>query len=106
MREPLVICFATFLASVTQSKVVGKRQRSLNQRELRLNEATILVLGVTYKADTGDPHQSPAIKVMELLQKEGAQLIYLELVFSARNEVVQGLMTISEGDLEPGTIAK
>ncbi len=58
--------------------VVGKLQRILNKRGKCLNGATILVLGVTYKADVGDPRQSPATKVMELLQTEGATLFYID----------------------------
>lgn len=58
--------------------VVGKLQRILNKRGKCLNGATILVLGVTYKADMGDPRQSPATKVMELLQTEGATLLYVD----------------------------
>lgn len=58
--------------------VVGKLQRILNKSGKCLNGATILVLGVTYKADVGDPRQSPATKVMELLQAEGATLLYVD----------------------------
>lgn len=58
--------------------VVGKLQRILNKNGKCLNGATILVLGVTYKADVGDPRQSPATKVMELLQTEGATLLYVD----------------------------
>jgi len=56
--------------------VVGKFQRILNERKTCLNGAKVLVLGVTYKADIEDPRESPATKVMELLQKEGASLTY------------------------------
>lgn len=58
--------------------VVGKLQRILNQRKTCLNGAKVLVLGVTYKADIEDPRESPATKVMELLQKEGAALTYAD----------------------------
>ena len=58
--------------------VVNKLQRLLNRQGKCLNGATILVLGVTYKADIGDPRESPATKVMELLQKEGAKLHYVD----------------------------
>jgi UDP-N-acetyl-D-glucosamine dehydrogenase len=58
--------------------VVTKLQRILNQRKKCLNGASILVLGVTYKADTRDPRQSPATKIMELLQDEGAKLSYVD----------------------------
>jgi UDP-N-acetyl-D-glucosamine dehydrogenase len=56
--------------------VVNKLQRVLNQRGICLKGSTILVLGVTYKADIEDPRESPATKVMELLQNEGAELQY------------------------------
>ena len=60
------------------SYVVAKLQRLLNQRRQCLNGASILVLGVTYKADVTDPRESPATKVMELLQQEGAELSYAD----------------------------
>lgn len=58
--------------------VMAKLQRILNQQGQCLNGSAILVLGVTYKADNGDSRQSPATKVMELLQKEGAQITYVD----------------------------
>lgn len=58
--------------------VVAKLQRLLNRRGRCLNGAAILVLGVTYKADVGDPRETPAMKVMELLQREGANLSYAD----------------------------
>ena len=58
--------------------VVAKLQRLLNRQGRCLNGAAILVLGVTYKADIGDPRESPAVKVMELLQREGATLSYAD----------------------------
>jgi UDP-N-acetyl-D-glucosamine dehydrogenase len=56
--------------------VVAKLQRLLNRRGRCLNSAKIFVFGVTYKADVGDPRETPALKVMELLQREGADLMY------------------------------
>ncbi len=58
--------------------VVNKLQRLLNRRGRCLNGAEIFVLGVTYKADVGDPRETPAIKVMEQLQREGARLSYAD----------------------------
>ena len=58
--------------------VVSKLQRVLNKRSQCLNKSNILVLGVTYKEDIGDPRESPATKVMELLNKEGANLQYCD----------------------------
>ncbi len=56
--------------------VMSKLQRILNQQGKCLKGSMILVLGVTYKADIEDPRESPATKVMELLQHEGAILEY------------------------------
>ena len=58
--------------------VMAKLQRLLNQRGRCLNGADILVLGVTYKADVADWRETPAIKVMELLMREGAALSYAD----------------------------
>ncbi len=58
--------------------VVAKLQRLLNQRGRCLNGAKVFVLGVTYKADVADPRETPARKVMELLQREGAVLTYAD----------------------------
>jgi UDP-N-acetyl-D-glucosamine dehydrogenase len=58
--------------------VVTKLQRLLNRQGRCLNGTEILVLGVTYKADVADWRETPAIKVMELLQREGAKLVYAD----------------------------
>ncbi|MCZ6800102.1 MAG: nucleotide sugar dehydrogenase [Nitrospirae bacterium] len=58
--------------------VLGKLQRLLNRRGRCLKDASIFVLGVTYKPDIGDPRESPATKVMTLLQREGARLSYAD----------------------------
>jgi len=58
--------------------VVAKLQRLLNRKRQCLRGAKILVLGVTYKADAADPRESPATKIMELLQGQGAELSYAD----------------------------
>jgi UDP-N-acetyl-D-glucosamine dehydrogenase len=58
--------------------VVAKLQRLLNRRGRCLNGSRIFVLGVTYKADVADWRETPALKVMELLQREGATLDYAD----------------------------
>lgn len=58
--------------------VLTKIQRLLNRQGHCLNGTKILVLGVTYKADVADWRETPALKVMELLQREGADLSYAD----------------------------
>lgn len=56
--------------------VVEKVGRALNQHEKSIRSSRILVLGVAYKKDLDDTRESPALKVMELLLEQGADLQY------------------------------
>jgi UDP-N-acetyl-D-glucosamine dehydrogenase len=56
--------------------VVERIYRILNRFKKPLNGSRILILGVAYKQDIGDYRESPALKVIELLEKEGAQVQY------------------------------
>jgi UDP-N-acetyl-D-glucosamine dehydrogenase len=51
---------------------------ALNATGKALKGADILVLGVAYKKDIEDWRESPAIKVMELLDKDGARIDYYD----------------------------
>ena len=55
---------------------VDRAARILNTFRKSLNGAKVLVLGVAYKQDIADCRESPALKVMELLRREGAQVSY------------------------------
>lgn len=54
---------------------------ALNQQKKAINGAKILVLGVAYKKDIDDLRESPALTIIELLQKEGAQVSYHDPYF-------------------------
>ena len=54
---------------------------ALNQQKKALNGAKVLVLGVAYKKDIDDLRESPALTIIELLQKEGAQVSYNDPYF-------------------------
>jgi UDP-N-acetyl-D-glucosamine dehydrogenase len=56
--------------------VVQKTAKALNDDKKSLKGAKILLLGMTYKPDVDDLRESPALKVMELLIAEGAQVDY------------------------------
>src|SRR5215467_7538152 len=60
------------LASVTSA---------LNQHKKALNGAKVLVLGVAYKKDVDDLRESPALTIIELLQREGALVSYHDPYF-------------------------
>jgi len=56
--------------------VVDRVYRTLNRFKKPLNGSTILILGVAYKKDIDDMRESPALKVISLLEKEGSRVIY------------------------------
>jgi len=56
--------------------VVDRVQQALNARRKPLNGSSVLVLGVAYKADVDDVRESPAFRIIELLQKAGARVQY------------------------------
>ncbi len=55
---------------------VAKLQRTLNDRGRAVRDARIAVLGVSYKPGVGDTRESPALKIIELLDELGAQIVY------------------------------
>jgi UDP-N-acetyl-D-glucosamine dehydrogenase len=54
---------------------------ALNKRKKALNGAKVLVLGVAYKKDIDDLRESPSLTIIELLQKEGAEVAYHDPYF-------------------------
>jgi UDP-N-acetyl-D-glucosamine dehydrogenase len=49
---------------------------ALGARGKTLNGAKVLVLGVAYKKDVEDARESPALKIIQLLQQKGAEVSY------------------------------
>jgi UDP-N-acetyl-D-glucosamine dehydrogenase len=56
--------------------VVQRVIKALGDHNKALNHARILVLGIAYKKDVDDPRESPALKIMDLLKQEGAEVRY------------------------------
>ncbi|HEY5658010.1 MAG TPA: nucleotide sugar dehydrogenase [Myxococcota bacterium] len=56
--------------------VVERVSDILNRDRIALNGARILVLGAAYKADVGDVRESPALEVIDLLARKGADVCY------------------------------
>jgi len=54
---------------------------ALNRHKKSVNGAKVLVLGVAYKKDIDDLRESPALTIIELLQKDGAQVSYNDPYF-------------------------
>src|SRR5207237_9638560 len=61
--------------------VLDSVAKALNQYKKALNGAKVLVLGLAYKKDIDDLRESPSLTIIELLQKEGAQVSYNDPYF-------------------------
>lgn len=77
--------------------VVQKLTRALGRRGKPLTGSHVLALGVAYKKDLPDERESPAIKVISLLQKEGCRVSYHDPFIPAvdrRQGVIEPLTSI------------
>src|SRR6266567_6168878 len=61
--------------------VLASVSGALNQHKKSVNGARVLVLGVAYKKDIDDLRESPALTIIELLQKDGATVAYNDPYF-------------------------
>jgi UDP-N-acetyl-D-glucosamine dehydrogenase len=61
--------------------VIESVAKALNQQKKAVNGSKVLVLGVAYKRDIDDLRESPALTIIELLQKEGAEVSYNDPYF-------------------------
>ena len=77
---------------------VERASKILNRYQKSLNGSKVLVLGVAYKQDIDDYRESPAIRVIEELEKTGAIVDYYDpyiTTYYYKNECKNGLSTIS-----------
>ncbi len=77
---------------------VDRAAKVLNRAKKALNGSKVLVLGVAYKADIDDYRESPAIDVIEILQREGADVDFFDPYipkFRAHGKEYVGLADIS-----------
>jgi len=61
--------------------VVDSVGEALNRHKKSLKGSKLLVLGVAYKKDVDDLRESPTLKIMEILQKRGAEFDYNDPYF-------------------------
>jgi UDP-N-acetyl-D-glucosamine dehydrogenase len=61
--------------------VLASVSSALNSQKKAMNGARVLVLGVAYKKDIDDLRESPSLTIIELLQKEGAEVSYHDPYF-------------------------
>jgi UDP-N-acetyl-D-glucosamine dehydrogenase len=61
--------------------VVSSIGGALNKHKKAVNGSKVLVLGLAYKKDIDDLRESPSLTIIELLQREGAQVSYNDPYF-------------------------
>lgn len=74
-----------------------RSSKILNRFKKAMNGARILILGVAYKQDIDDYRESPAIRVIEELEKEGAEVFYYDPFVSEYRE--HGIIKKGEPEL-------
>lgn len=77
---------------------VERAMHILNKHKKAINGSKILVLGVAYKQDIDDYRESPAIRVIEELEKVGAEVVYYDPWVSQYREhgkIVTGLKQLT-----------
>ncbi len=67
---------ASEINSAMPEFVVGKVSEALNRAGKAVNGSRVLVLGVAYKPDIDDVRESPALDVIRLLERDGAEVDY------------------------------
>lgn len=58
--------------------IVERLLAILNKNKIPLNKSKILIVGVTYKKDVKDLRQSPALDIVEILQKKNISVSYYD----------------------------
>lgn len=77
---------------------VERAEKILNRFKKALNGSKVLVLGVAYKQDIDDYRESPAIRVIKALKREGAKVEYYDpwvAEYKENGQAVTGLREIS-----------
>jgi UDP-N-acetyl-D-glucosamine dehydrogenase len=83
--------------------VVDRIGEALNTQRKAINGARIHLFGVAYKKNVSDMRESPAIDILELLHRRGAQLSYTDPYVPTFREHGVCLNSIAEKDV-PGDI--
>lgn len=82
---------------------VERASKILNRYKKAMNGAKVLVLGVAYKQDIDDYRESPAIRVIDELENEGAKVVYFDPYipeYRERGKVVKGEPELTAGLIE------
>src|SRR5215471_10373849 len=99
--EPRLIELAGHINSQMPAFMVRRIADALNERRKPLKGSKILGLGVTYKRDTNDIRESPALQVLEGLREKGASVFFCDPYIPSI--VVRG-QTLKAAELTPNLV--
>ena len=57
---------------------IERSRKILNRFKKAFNGSKVMILGVAYKQDIADYRESPALKIIDGLEKEGAEVVYFD----------------------------
>ena len=99
--EPRLIELAGHINNQMPAFMVQRIADALNERRKPLKGSKILGLGVTYKRDTNDIRESPALQVLEGLREKGAAVYFCDPY--VRSIVIRG-ETLKAIELTPNLV--
>ncbi len=79
--------------------VVQRVADALNERSRSIRGSTIALVGLSYKANTGDARESPSLRIASLLHDRGAHLVGLDSHVTVR-EVPEYLRLVPQSELQ------
>jgi UDP-N-acetyl-D-glucosamine dehydrogenase len=83
--------------------VVERTAEALNSQKKALNGARVHVFGVAYKRDVNDMRESPALDIMELLGRRGADVSYTDPYVPVLEHGTLNLTSVPEEQATDGT---
>ena len=86
--------------------VVQRIMEALNSQGKALKGSRILVLGASYKPNVGDTRESPAVRIMELLQEAGAEVCYSDPYVPRLPKMRRSQLSLSSVELTEDTLRK
>ena len=85
--------------------VVEKISEALNEREKSIKGSKILVLGISYKKNIDDMRESPAVELMDILQRKGAVISYSDPWVPVFPKMREYTFNLSSVELSPEQVA-
>lgn len=79
--ETKFIDLASSVNEAMPQYVMERLEKILSRKSKTIDNSNILIIGVAYKRDVKDLRESPAVSVISLLQKRGAEIFYYDPYF-------------------------